>query len=110
MKENSLSNKMSLSNIQAQQNLENDVGRPLEVWKANEVHVVRIVPSKEWISLCLSVLWQYRQLFCFLTWRDIKVRYKQTVLGAAWAIIQPFSTKVLLSFFLRSSLKFSHKI
>jgi lipopolysaccharide transport system permease protein len=44
-------------------------------------------------------LWEYRELLYFLTWRDIKVRYKQTVLGAAWAIIQPFFTMVVFSVF-----------
>jgi lipopolysaccharide transport system permease protein len=44
-------------------------------------------------------LWEYRELFYFLTWRDIKVRYKQTALGAAWAIIQPFFTMVVFSLF-----------
>src|SRR4051812_26711839 len=44
-------------------------------------------------------LWDYRDLFYFLTWRDIKVRYKQTALGAAWAILQPFLTMVVFSIF-----------
>jgi lipopolysaccharide transport system permease protein len=44
-------------------------------------------------------LWEYRELLYFLTWRDIKVRYKQTVLGAAWAIIQPFFTMIVFSLF-----------
>jgi lipopolysaccharide transport system permease protein len=50
----------------------------------------RIEPSQGWVSLQLRKLWEYRELLYFLTWRDVKVRYKQTVLGAAWAIIQPF--------------------
>src|SRR4030066_1685330 len=44
-------------------------------------------------------LWDYRELLYFFIWRDIKVRYKQTVLGAAWAIIQPFFTMVVFSIF-----------
>jgi len=56
-------------------------------------------PSRGWISLNLRDLWEYRELLYFLTWRDIKVRYKQTVLGAAWAIIQPFFTMVVFSLF-----------
>ncbi len=60
---------------------------------------VRIEPSTGWISLNLKELWEYRELLYFLTWRDIKVRYKQTVLGAAWAIIQPFFTMVVFSLF-----------
>ncbi len=60
---------------------------------------LRIEPSKGWVSLKLRELWEYRELLYFLTWRDIKVRYKQTVLGAAWAIIQPFMTMVVFSLF-----------
>ena len=66
---------------------------------ANELPVIRIEPSKGWVSLKLKELWQYRELVFFLTWRDIKVRYKQTLLGAAWAIIQPFFTMVVFSIF-----------
>ena len=60
---------------------------------------LRIQPSRGWVSLKLSELWQYRELLYFLTWRDIKVRYKQTVLGAAWAVLQPFLTMVVFSLF-----------
>jgi lipopolysaccharide transport system permease protein len=61
--------------------------------------MVVIKPSRGWISLNLAALWEYRELLYFLTWRDIKVRYKQTVLGAAWAVIQPFFTMVVFSIF-----------
>ena len=61
--------------------------------------VTRIAPSRGWRSLKLGELWAYRELLYFLTWRDIKVRYKQTVLGASWAIIQPFFTMVVFSLF-----------
>jgi lipopolysaccharide transport system permease protein len=64
-----------------------------------ETPVTRIRPSRGWVSLNLRDLWEYRELLYFLTWRDIKVRYKQTVLGAAWAIIQPFFTMVVFSLF-----------
>jgi lipopolysaccharide transport system permease protein len=60
---------------------------------------IRVQPSKGWTSLRLREIWEYRELLYFLTWRDIKVRYKQTVLGAAWAIIQPFFTMVIFSLF-----------
>lgn len=63
------------------------------------VPTVRVAPSRGWISLDLRELWAYRELLYFLTWRDVKVRYKQTVLGAAWAIIQPFFTMVVFSLF-----------
>jgi len=58
-----------------------------------------IKPSRGWFSLHLNELWQYRELLYFLTWRDIKIRYKQTILGAAWAIIQPFLTMVVFTLF-----------
>ncbi len=58
-----------------------------------------IEPTRGWVSLKLRELWEYRELLYFLTWRDIKVRYKQTLLGAAWAIIQPFFTMVVFSLF-----------
>lgn len=61
--------------------------------------VTIIRPLKGWAPLELMELWEYRELLYFLTWRDIKVRYKQTVLGAAWAIIQPFFTMVVFSIF-----------
>ena len=63
------------------------------------VPVIRIEPSRGWVSLKLRELWEYRELLYFLIWRDVKVRYKQTVLGAAWAIIQPFFTMVVFSVF-----------
>src|SRR5260370_13848238 len=60
---------------------------------------LRIELSKGWIPLRIGELWEYRELLYFLIWRDIKVRYKQTVLGALWAIIQPFTTMVVFSLF-----------
>jgi lipopolysaccharide transport system permease protein len=66
---------------------------------ADNVSVFRIQPSKGWVPLKLHELWEYRELIYFLIWRDVKVRYKQTVLGAAWAIIQPFFTMVVFSLF-----------
>ena len=60
---------------------------------------IRLEPSRGWVSLKLKELWKYRELLYFLTWRDIKVRYKQTVLGATWAILQPFLTMVVFSLF-----------
>jgi lipopolysaccharide transport system permease protein len=63
------------------------------------VPVVYIRPSRGWVSLKLDELWAYRELLYFLTWRDLKVRYKQTAVGAAWAVIQPFLTMVVFSVF-----------
>jgi lipopolysaccharide transport system permease protein len=58
---------------------------------------LRIQPSKGWVSLRLREVWEYRELLYFLVWRDVKVRYKQTVLGVLWAVIQPFFTMVLFT-------------
>ena len=60
---------------------------------------ILIKPTKGWVSLQLKDLWEYRELLYFLVWRDIKVRYKQTVLGAAWAIIQPLFIMAVFSLF-----------
>jgi lipopolysaccharide transport system permease protein len=65
----------------------------------SEIPLVRIEPSRGWVSLRLHELWEFRELLYFLAWRDIKVRYKQTLLGAAWAILQPFFTMVIFSIF-----------
>jgi lipopolysaccharide transport system permease protein len=61
--------------------------------------VTEIVPSRGWVDLKLRELWSYRELLYFLTWRDIKVRYKQTLLGASWAILQPLLTMVVFNLF-----------
>jgi len=66
---------------------------------APEIPVIRIEPSRGWVSLRLHELWEFRELLYFLAWRDVKVRYKQTALGVAWAIIQPFFTMVIFSIF-----------
>jgi lipopolysaccharide transport system permease protein len=65
----------------------------------HQLPTLLIQPAKGWVSLKLREVWEYRELLYFLTWRDIKVRYKQTALGAAWAIIQPFFTMVVFSLF-----------
>ena len=70
-----------------------------DLTEVEPVPVLFIRPSQGWISLKLGELWEYRELLYFLTWRDVKVRYKQTVLGVAWAIIQPFFTMVVFSLF-----------
>jgi lipopolysaccharide transport system permease protein len=56
-----------------------------------------IEPSRGWASIDIAELWRYRELLCFLTWRDVKVRYKQTVLGAAWVIIQPMCQMIIFT-------------
>ncbi len=62
-----------------------------------EIPLVVFEPSKGWTSLKLKELWKYRELLYFLTWRDVKVRYKQTTLGVAWTVIQPLMTMVIFS-------------
>jgi lipopolysaccharide transport system permease protein len=64
---------------------------------ATEVTWIRA--STGWSAPDLRELWRYRELLYFLVWRDVKVRYKQTALGAAWAILQPFATMVVFSLF-----------
>ena len=59
--------------------------------------VVTLSPSKGWLGIDLRELWHYRELIYFLTWRDIKVRYKQATLGIAWAILQPMLTTAITS-------------
>jgi lipopolysaccharide transport system permease protein len=58
-----------------------------------------IEPSRAWAPLDLGEIWEYRELLYFLVWREIRVRYKQTALGIAWAVIQPFLTMVVFSIF-----------
>lgn len=61
--------------------------------------VFRIEPTRGWTSLKLADLWEYRELLGIFVWRDLKVRYRQTVIGALWAIVQPFLTMVIFSVF-----------
>lgn len=62
-----------------------------------EQPLIRIRPAKKWVALDLRDLWAYRELFYFLIWRDVKVRYKQTLLGATWIILQPVLTMILFT-------------
>ncbi len=66
---------------------------------AADLPVVVIEPRRGWVGVNLPELFQYRELVFFLAWRDVKVRYKQTVLGALWAILQPIITMLVFSFF-----------
>ncbi len=61
--------------------------------------ITLIKPLRGWVSLGLGEVWRYRELLFFFIWRDIKVRYKQTLLGAAWAILQPVFTMIVFSVF-----------
>lgn len=60
---------------------------------------LRITPPSAWFESPLGELWHYRELLYFIVWRDIKIRYKQTAIGAAWAVLQPFLTMVIFSLF-----------
>ena len=62
-----------------------------------KISVLRIEPLRGRASLKLWELWEYRELLYFLIWRDIKVRYKQTAIGAAWAVVQPLMTMVVFT-------------
>jgi len=64
---------------------------------ATPVTVIRA--SRRWSGLDLKELWRYRELVYFLTWRDVKVRYKQSLLGAGWAILQPLLTMIVFTIF-----------
>jgi homopolymeric O-antigen transport system permease protein len=64
-----------------------------------EQPLVTIAPSRKWVALNLRDLWTYRDVLYLLMWRDIKVRYKQTVFGVLWALIQPLSAMLVFSFF-----------
>jgi lipopolysaccharide transport system permease protein len=64
-----------------------------------EQPLVSIRPSNRWVPIDLKSLWDYRELLYFLTWRDVKIRYKQTVLGIVWAIIQPLLTMLIFTLF-----------
>jgi len=61
--------------------------------------IFRIAPPRGWLDINFREVWASRELLYFFVWRDIKVRYKQTAIGAAWAVIQPFMTMVAFSLF-----------
>jgi lipopolysaccharide transport system permease protein len=67
---------------------------------ADDLPVTVIERRPGWQIVDLQELWRYRELLFFLTWRDVKVRYKQTVLGAAWAVLQPLATMLVFSLFI----------
>src|SRR5438477_12908730 len=71
----------------------------MNVDAGTEAPVLILRPSGGFLKLDLRDLWRYRELLGFLVWRDIKVRYKQTALGAAWAVIQPVMTMLVFSVF-----------
>jgi len=76
---------------------QDQVSESLAPAAAIESPEIVIRPRKGWIGIDWRELWQYRELLFFLVWRDVKVRYKQTVLGIAWAVIQPVFTMLLFT-------------
>jgi lipopolysaccharide transport system permease protein len=60
-------------------------------------NITKIEPKSSWLSLDLKDFWTYRELLYFLTWRDVKVRYKQTAIGVVWAVLQPVLTTVIFT-------------
>jgi lipopolysaccharide transport system permease protein len=64
-----------------------------------DVPVIEITPPSGWLDLNFRELWQFRELLYFFVWRDIKIRYKQTAIGAAWAVLQPLMTMLVFSLF-----------
>jgi len=68
----------------------------------DNVTVVRIEPSRKWVTPKLGELWEYRELLYFFVWRDIKVRYKQTAIGAGWAVFQPLITMIIFAVVFRT--------
>ena len=65
--------------------------------QSDQIPITYLKPSKGWLSIDFKELWRFRELIYFLTWRDIKVRYKQAVLGIAWALLQPVLTVVIFT-------------
>jgi lipopolysaccharide transport system permease protein len=76
----------------------NNQGAPLPL-PAGAPVTVRIEPPRGWLELRLHELWEYRELLYFFVWRDLKVRYKQTVIGVAWVILQPLMTMGVFTIF-----------
>ncbi len=92
---------MGISASQKELHLGTPMRNPADVLSsaARSMPLIRIEPSRGWTALKIKELWTYRELLYFLIWRDIKLRYKQTELGVAWAIIQPFLTMIIFSLF-----------
>jgi len=77
--------------------------------QSSGVSLVRIAPPKGWFALDLREAWNYRELLYFFVWRDIKVRYKQTFIGAAWAVLQPLLTMMVFWLFFGKLAKFDSR-
>lgn len=75
--------------------------------QSSAARTVHIVPKGGLFDLELAELWSYRQLLFFFVWRDVKVRYKQTLIGSAWAVLQPFAAMILFTVFFGNLLDLS---
>jgi lipopolysaccharide transport system permease protein len=73
------------------------LGAPLQTAPAHETPVVVVKPRRGWAALDVAELWEYRELLYFLTWREFKVRYKQTALGVAWVVLQPLVATLIFT-------------
>ncbi len=71
--------------------------------------LTEIRPSSRWVSIDLRELWSYRELLYFLIWRDIKIRYKQTVIGILWAVLQPLLTTAIFTVIFSNFARFDTK-
>jgi lipopolysaccharide transport system permease protein len=71
--------------------------KELAVQQPGQKHHLVIEPARGWQALDIAELWRYREMLLFFTWRDIKVRYRQTALGVAWAVLQPLLTMLIFS-------------
>jgi lipopolysaccharide transport system permease protein len=91
---------MNVAAALASAGVEPSAPEPISEADNDALPVTIIEPKSGWRFVDLGELWRYRELLYFLAWRDIKVRYKQTVLGAAWAVLQPFATMVVFTMFL----------
>src|SRR3989442_1481943 len=67
--------------------------------QASPTATVRIEPPRTWLELRLREVWMYRELLYFFVWRDLKVRYKQTVIGVAWVVLQPLMSMGVFTIF-----------
>ena len=87
------------SEIAVEDSASSRVASPTDRALSPKKNFYRITPPGGLLDLNLAEVWTYKELLYFLVWRDIKIRYKQTAIGAAWAIIQPFMTMVIFSLF-----------
>ena len=71
----------------------------VDYFQQKQIPIIVVEPSRRLATFNLRELWDYRDLLLFLAWRDISIRYKQTVLGAAWAVVQPVLTMVIFTIF-----------